>query len=237
MRLTLPKPFRPYRRARPPPRPPGLRPTRSIQRPPTQATPSKTPPCSSPFAGAKRRYFHLWKTSSAPPAPAPSPWPREPSSTTRFPSSATTSRSRCTSGSFDAAVNARYLHRTKSLPKTAEEYRGGAVFASQTSIASKEDLQNFTQRWFQSHKLTAMPLRRRPPGALLPRKSRQTTPSASASASPRPLPSGSSPRRIGFRSPTPPSSFQTIDTALAQTPSSSTAAITSKLRHPATPQK
>jgi protein-disulfide isomerase len=53
--------------------------------------------------------------------------------------------------SRDAAITARYL-QDKVSPQVAEEFRG-AVFAAQTSIASKEDLNNFTQRFFQSHKL------------------------------------------------------------------------------------
>ncbi len=51
--------------------------------------------------------------------------------------------------SFDAAVTARYI-QDKISPQAAEEYRR-AVFASQTSIASKDDLQAFSQRYFQSH--------------------------------------------------------------------------------------
>jgi hypothetical protein len=51
--------------------------------------------------------------------------------------------------SFDAAVIARYI-QDKISPQAAEEYRR-AVFASQISIASKEDLNAFTQKYFQSH--------------------------------------------------------------------------------------
>ncbi len=51
--------------------------------------------------------------------------------------------------SRDAAVIARYI-QDKIDPKAAEEYRR-AVFASQASIASKDDLQRFTQKYFQSH--------------------------------------------------------------------------------------
>ena len=134
--------------------------------------------------------------------------------------------------SFDAAVNARYL-QDKVSPKTAEEYRG-AVFAAQNSIASKEDLQNFTQRWFQTHKLTT-PFVVDPQGTLT--KEVQADYALG--------------ERIGLtQTPTiwvvtqknwiqvtdPTQLFQTIDSALAQTASSSTAA-NSKLRHPATPQK
>ncbi len=53
--------------------------------------------------------------------------------------------------SFDAAVWARYL-QDKVSPKTGDEYRG-AVFAAQTGIASKDDMLNFTRKFFQSHGL------------------------------------------------------------------------------------
>jgi hypothetical protein len=48
--------------------------------------------------------------------------------------------------SFDAAVTARYL-QDKVSPKIAEDFRRD-VFANQMSIASKDDLQAFTRRWF-----------------------------------------------------------------------------------------
>jgi protein-disulfide isomerase len=51
--------------------------------------------------------------------------------------------------SFDAAVIARYM-QDKISPEFAEDYRR-AVFANQVSIASKEDLNAFTQKYFQSH--------------------------------------------------------------------------------------
>ncbi|MHB8888930.1 MAG: DsbA family protein [Acidobacteriaceae bacterium] len=50
--------------------------------------------------------------------------------------------------SFQAAVNARYL--LEKDPKLVDEYRG-AVFAAQQSIASKDDLLHFTQKWAQNH--------------------------------------------------------------------------------------
>jgi protein-disulfide isomerase len=53
--------------------------------------------------------------------------------------------------SRDAAITARYL-QDKVSPAVAEEFRG-AVFAAQQSISSKEDLANFTRKFFQSHKL------------------------------------------------------------------------------------
>lgn len=51
--------------------------------------------------------------------------------------------------SGDAAIWARYL-QDKVSPKMADDYRG-AVFASQNAIASKDDLLNFTRRFFQQH--------------------------------------------------------------------------------------
>ena len=51
--------------------------------------------------------------------------------------------------SFDAAVIARYI-QDKISPQAAEDYRRD-VFANQQSIASKEDLNAFTQKYFQSH--------------------------------------------------------------------------------------
>lgn len=53
--------------------------------------------------------------------------------------------------SFDAAVTARYL-QDKVSPQKAEDFRRD-VFASQTAIASKDDLANYTRRWFQQHGL------------------------------------------------------------------------------------
>lgn len=53
--------------------------------------------------------------------------------------------------SFDAAVNARYL-QDKVNPKVAEDYRL-AVFASQMSINSKDDLLRFTRKWTADHKV------------------------------------------------------------------------------------
>jgi protein-disulfide isomerase len=65
--------------------------------------------------------------------------------------------------SFDAAVTARYL-QDKVSPQKAEEFRRD-VFASQTAIASKDDLQNFTRRWFQTHGVN-MPFVMDPSGLL-----------------------------------------------------------------------
>lgn len=51
--------------------------------------------------------------------------------------------------SRDAAVTARYL-QDKVSPDVAEQFRRD-VFASQLSIASKDDLQSFTRKWFTTH--------------------------------------------------------------------------------------
>ena len=53
--------------------------------------------------------------------------------------------------SRDAAITARYL-QDKVSPQTAEQFRGD-VFKSQTNISSKDDLQSYTRKWFESHKL------------------------------------------------------------------------------------
>jgi protein-disulfide isomerase len=54
--------------------------------------------------------------------------------------------------SKDAAITARYI-QDKISPAGAEDYRR-AIFANQQSIASKEDLQNFTQKYFQNNHRT-----------------------------------------------------------------------------------
>ena len=53
--------------------------------------------------------------------------------------------------SRDAAVTARYL-LDKVSPDVSEEFRRD-VFASQNSISSKDDLDQFTRKWFTTHKL------------------------------------------------------------------------------------
>ncbi len=51
--------------------------------------------------------------------------------------------------SKDAAVTARYL-QDKVNPDLAEQYRRD-VFSNQRLIASTDDLQQFTRKWFQAH--------------------------------------------------------------------------------------
>jgi len=53
---------------------------------------------------------------------------------------------------FDAAVTARYI-QDKISPLLAETFRRD-VFAGQPYISNKDDLANFTRRWFQSHGLS-----------------------------------------------------------------------------------
>ena len=64
---------------------------------------------------------------------------------------------------FQGAVCARYLEN-KVSPRLAEQYRSD-VFAAQGSILSKEDLQQFNQRWFPAHG-QALPFVMDPTGAL-----------------------------------------------------------------------
>ncbi len=51
--------------------------------------------------------------------------------------------------SFDAAVIARYI-QDKISPQAADDYRR-AIFTNQVSIATKEDLNAFSQKYFQQH--------------------------------------------------------------------------------------
>ena len=64
--------------------------------------------------------------------------------------------------SFQAAVNARWFDtRSKKL---GDDYRN-AVFANQPNIETKQDLQQFTQRFAQQHG-TALPFVMDPQGSL-----------------------------------------------------------------------
>jgi len=51
--------------------------------------------------------------------------------------------------SRDAAITARYL-QDKVSPELGEQFRRD-IFANQISIASKDDLQGYTRKWFQTH--------------------------------------------------------------------------------------
>jgi protein-disulfide isomerase len=64
--------------------------------------------------------------------------------------------------SFQAAVNARWFE--SKAKKLGDDYRS-AVFANQASIETKDDLQQFTQKFAQQHGV-AMPFVEDPQGAL-----------------------------------------------------------------------
>lgn len=66
-------------------------------------------------------------------------------------------------GNEYAAVWARYLQDKVSM-KAADDYRG-AVFAAQAGIQSKDDMESFTRRYFQSHGIQ-MPFVADPTGQL-----------------------------------------------------------------------
>jgi protein-disulfide isomerase len=66
-------------------------------------------------------------------------------------------------GDREAAIWARYLQDKVSV-KVGDDYRG-AVFAAQSTIANKDDMLNFTRRFFQTHGLQ-MPFVPDPTGQL-----------------------------------------------------------------------
>jgi protein-disulfide isomerase len=66
-------------------------------------------------------------------------------------------------GDKEAAIWARYL-QDKVSPQIADQYRG-AVFAAQSGISSKDDMESFTRRFFQTHGLK-MPFVADPTGEL-----------------------------------------------------------------------
>ena len=137
--------------------------------------------------------------------------------------------------SHDAAIYARYIQDTID-PKLAEEYRKD-VFASQTAIGSKSDLQKFTQKFFQQHGKT-MPFVVDPQGKFAAEVQADYNLGMKMGLSQTPT--------IFVVTPTqwvqvtdPNYLYQTIDTLLAQTPAKADAspAPNSKLKHPSTPQK
>ncbi len=140
--------------------------------------------------------------------------------------------------SLDAAIIARYI-QDKISPAAAEEYRR-AVFASQTSIASKEDLQAFTQKFFQTHGRT-MPFVVDPTGQFAKEVNEDYTLGERIGLSHTPTIFIATQKQwiqvVDINQ-----LYQTLDSVIAQvggtsaTPARTTAA-NSKLRHPATPQK
>ena len=136
--------------------------------------------------------------------------------------------------SRDGAIIARYI-QDKISPQAAEEYRG-AVFQNQISIASKEDLQAFTQRYFQQHGRT-MPFVVDPTGQFA--KEVQADADLAARIGLNHTPSIFVVTQKGYNEVLNVAElYQTIDTAQASLPAqSSTQTANSKLRHPSTPQR
>lgn len=138
--------------------------------------------------------------------------------------------------SRDAAVIARYI-QDKISPKAAEDYRG-AVFASQMSISSKDDLQAFTQRYFQQHGRT-MPFVVDPTGEFA--KEVQADYDLGVRVGLNHTPSIFIVSNKGYTEVTDLSQlYQTIDAQMAANPGSSSTpskSANSKLRHPTTPQR
>ena len=138
--------------------------------------------------------------------------------------------------SLDAAINARYI-QDKISPQAAEEYRR-AVFANQISISSKEDLQSFTQKYFQQHGRT-MPFVVDPTGQFAKEVNDDYELGLRIGLSHTPSIFIATPKQwiqvVDINQ-----LYQTLDTVIAQeggTTSNKSTAANSKLRHPATPQK
>lgn len=138
--------------------------------------------------------------------------------------------------SLDAAIIARYI-QDKISPQAAEEYRR-AVFANQQSITSKEDLQAFTQKFFQQHGRT-MPFVVDPTGQFAKEVDEDYQLGLRIGLSHTPTIFIATPKQwiqvVDINQ-----LYQTLDTVIAQeggTTSGKSTAANSKLRHPATPQK
>jgi protein-disulfide isomerase len=140
--------------------------------------------------------------------------------------------------SRDAALYARYLQDTVD-PKLAEEYRR-SVFAAQTSIGSKSDLQKFTQKFFQTHG-KPMPFVVDPQGKYAAEIQADVNLGNRLGLSQTPtIFVATNTQWVQVTDPN--YLYQTIDTLLAQTPATSATtaqsqAPNSKLKHPTTPQK
>ena len=136
--------------------------------------------------------------------------------------------------SRDGAIIARYI-QDKISPQAAEEYRG-AVFQNQISISSKDDLQAFTQRFFQQHGRT-MPFVVDPTGQFA--KEVQADADLAMRIGLNHTPSIFIVTQKGYTEVLDSSQlFQTIDTVEASLPTQSdTHAANSKLRHPSTVQR
>jgi protein-disulfide isomerase len=137
--------------------------------------------------------------------------------------------------SRDAAITARYIQDTID-PKMAEDYRR-AVFASQTAIGSKSDLQKFTQKFFQSHG-KSMPFVVDPTGKFAAEV--QADYNLGMKIGLTQTPTIFVATQTQWVQVTDPNYlYQTIDTLLAQTPAKAeaTPSPNSKLKHPTTAQK
>ncbi len=136
--------------------------------------------------------------------------------------------------SRDAAITARYI-QDKISPQAAEEFRG-AVFQNQQSIASKDDLQAFTQQYFQQHG-RSMPFVVDPTGQF--GKEVQADADLATRIGLNHTPSIFVVTQKGYTEVLDVSQlYQTIDTAQASLPAQSdTHAANSKLRRPTTAQR
>ena len=140
--------------------------------------------------------------------------------------------------SLDAAITARYI-QDKISPQAAEEYRR-AVFANQQSITSKEDLQAFTQKYFQQHGRT-MPFVVDPTGQFAKEVNDDYELGLRIGLSHTPTIFVATAKQwvqvVDINQ-----LYQTLDNVIAQsggttTTSGKATAANSKLRHPETPQK
>lgn len=136
--------------------------------------------------------------------------------------------------SRDAAITARYI-QDKISPQAAEDFRG-AVFQNQMSISSKDDLQAFTQQYFQQHGRT-MPFVVDPTGQFA--KEVQADADLAMRIGLNHTPSIFIVTQKGYTEVLDSNQlFQTIDTVEASLPAQSeTHAANSKLRHPSTVQR
>ncbi len=136
--------------------------------------------------------------------------------------------------SRDAAVTARYI-QDKISAQAGEEFRG-AVFQNQVSISSKDDLQAFTQKYFEQHGRT-MPFVVDPTGQFS--KEVQADADLAMRIGLNHTPSIFVVTQKGYTEVLDVSQlYQTIDTTQASLPAQTDAhAVNSKLRRPATPQR
>lgn len=135
--------------------------------------------------------------------------------------------------SLDAAITARYI-QDKISPQAAEDYRR-AVFANQNSIASKEDLQNFTRHYFQSHG-REMPFVVDPTGQFAREVNADYQLGERVGLTQTPTIFVVTPKHW-IQVTDVSQLYQTIDTALAETPATAATAPHSHLRHASKPQK